>query len=471
MTKKNKYEDLVNRIADLIGGIENVSFFTHCVTRLRFIIKDKGLVKKEDIERIQGVVGANWAGDQLQIIIGQNVNDVYSLICEKTGLNMENSNYEDLEDRDVKKKFSLKGLGNAILGYISPVMFGILPVMIGAAMCKTIAIIIGPDVLNFVAETDDLYLLLNMLYNTFFYFLPVFLAYLASKQLKTNILLGMFMGLLIIVPDFVNMVGTRETFSVFGFSVPVVNYSQTFLPIIVGIWLMSYVYRFLNKYIPKVIAPIATPTFTILIMTPIMLGICAPLGTYFGNVAGSLFISLAAANTVIRILVYVVLSILFPYIILGGMHMVLINFAILTFLENGFEAFVLPVSTAYSFAVYGLALGAFLKLRNKENKATALSYLVSGVLAGISEPILYGIVLKYKNAMKALTIPCALGGLYCGVMLPQVYVAGSMVNVFFAAPMWIGGTRANLISGIILIIMTFGVSAVSAYLLIDYGQD
>jgi len=471
MANKKKYEDLVNQIADLLGGIENINFFTHCVTRLRFTIKDRGLVKDEDIEKIQGVVGINWAAEQLQIIIGQNVSDVYNMICDKTGLNMENPVDENLDDVDENKKFSLKGLGNAVLGYISPVMFGILPVMIGAAMCKTIAVIIGPGVLNIVDESNDLYLLFIMLYNTFFYFLPVYLAYLASKQLKTNVLLGMFMGLMIITPDLVNMVGVRETFSVYGFSVPVANYSQTFLPVIVGIWIMSYVYRYLNKYIPTVIAPILVPTLTILIMTPIMLGVCAPLGTYLGNILGNIFISLVTANVVIRILAYIGLGILFPYIILGGMHMVLINFAILTFLENGFEAFVLPVSIGYSFAVYGLALGAFLKFRQKENKATALSCLASGLLAGISEPILYGIVLKYKNAMKALIIPCAIGGLYCGILLPKVYVAGSLVNIFSTVPMWIGGSNANVITGVVLMILTFIVSAVSSYLLIDYRTD
>ena len=137
MAKKERYEELANTVPGLIGGVENITFFTHCVTRLRFNVKDKSLVKLDEIEKINGVVGCQWSGEQLQIIIGQAVGDAYKLICEKTGLASQNSIDENLDNNKVKKKFSLNAVFDSISGCITP----LIPVLIGAGFIKIIVLL------------------------------------------------------------------------------------------------------------------------------------------------------------------------------------------------------------------------------------------------------------------------------------------------------------------------------------------
>lgn len=471
MTKKN-YEELAEEIVKFVGGKANISNFAHCITRLRFNLKDKGLVQSEKIDALAGVIGSQWSGDQFQIIIGQDVQKVYDIICHNSGLKPEVAINEELEeDVNRNKKFSFKTIGDKVLGYLSPIMIGILPIMIGASMCKMIGVLLGPGVLNVISETSDLYLLFNMLYNAFFYFLPIYLGYLAAKTLKIDITLGIFMGAMIIVPDFVALVGIRETFPVFGIEVPVANYGQTFLPVILGVWIMSFVYKLFKKIIPQFLSTVFVPTFTILVMAIVMFAICAPLGSYVGELVGNFFIMIADSGGVISLIGYIILGALFPYIVLGGMHMVLINFAIMTFLANGFESFVLPLGFGYSFAIYGVAFGAMLKMKKKENRATTLSYVVTGLLAGISEPILYGVVLKYKSAMKALFVACVIAGAYCGIFRPAQYIAGSTCNVFSAFTSWVGGGTANIAYGLILVVLSFVVGTAASYFMIKVGED
>lgn len=467
----NKNNELALSIMQLLGGKENISDVFHCMTRLRVLVKDMGLAKLDDVEKLEGVLGVHVTNGEIQIIIGPKVEELYKELV-KVGCFSKNDAIEENLDEGMstKEKFSFKKIGSKILGYISPIMIGILPVMIGASMAKTLGVVLGPSVLNVISDSSDLYIMLDILYKGFFYFLPIYLGYLSAKQLNTSILLGMYLGAMIIVPDFVAMVGVRDSISIFGISAPVAAYGQTFLPVIIGAVIMKYVYDFFKKFIPEVLAPIFVPTFTILVMTLVMFVVTAPIGSYLGDLIGNMFIYLVSANAIVRLFGYIALGILFPYIILGGMHMVLINFAIITYITNGFEAFVLPLSIGYSFAIYGIAFGAMMKLKNQKERSLALSYTTSGLLAGISEPILYGIVMKYKYGMRAMLIAGATGGIFCGFLLPKVYLAGSLVNVFSVLPMWVGGGSSNTIMGMMLVLVTFVVGTLSAYFIIDYKE-
>lgn len=466
MMAKKHYDEMASMIYDQVGGRDNISAFAHCVTRLRFNVKDKGLVEESKIKSITGVMGTQWAGDQLQVIIGQDVGKVYKRICEISGIRSEEAIEENLDGG--QKGFSAKRMGNAVLSYVSPTVIGVLPLMVVASLCKTFGVVLGPDVLNIISDTGDIYAVLDFLYDAFFYFLPMYLGYQAAKTLKLEPLLGAYIGALIMVPDFLAMVGVRETFTVFGIGVPVADYSATFLPVMIGVWLMSYVYRFFKKVIPDILSMLFVPTLTVLVMTLVMFLICAPLGAYLGMLIGNLLIAMATANDILRLAAYLALAVLFPYVIMGGMHLVLINFAIISWLSAGYELFVLPVSFSYSFAVYGLALGAAIKIRDREERALVAGYTVTGLLAGVSEPILYGVVLKYRNAMKALVFACGIGGIFCGIFLPKMYVAGSLCNVFSAVSVYAGGGTANMVIGLLSELIPFAAGVIAAVFIVDF---
>ena len=173
MGKKEKYQDLAEHVVDLLGGKDNISFFTHCITRLRFNLKDQGLAKTAEIKRLANVVGVQHSGEQLQIIIGQEVGEAYKLICEKSGLKAQAAIDENLDEVQEKKDLSIKGIGNAILSSLSGCLTPIIPILIVSAMFKTLIAVFGPNMLNVMPETSNLYVLFNFSGDAAFYFLPV----------------------------------------------------------------------------------------------------------------------------------------------------------------------------------------------------------------------------------------------------------------------------------------------------------
>ncbi len=458
------YEELSKNIINLVGGKENVALCTHCVTRLRLNIIDKSDVNESEIKKLKGVLGTQWSGEQLQIIIGQDVHDLYAAVCKEGGFAQHEAIDENL-DGDLKIR-SIKDLGNRIVQYISGAMFPYLPIAFAAGLCKTLATVLGPDVLKVITTESDVYMVLNMLYNAAFYFLPVFLGYGASRALKLDPCYGIFLGALLIVPDFINLVGVRETVSIFGIPAPVASYAQSFLPIILGAVVCKYVHHFVKKYSPKVLSALLVPLLTVLIMTPIMFCLIAPIGNWLGNLIGSILVYMSNSNPIIRAIGTTLVGALFPFLITLGMHILVVTSAVMVWMQQGYETFVFPPIVAYSWAVYGIALGAFLKLKDKDNKGEALSSFLSGFLGGVSEPSIYGVALKYKNAMLALMIAGGIGGLYCGIFQPKAYVVGNLVNIFAAPVSFAGGGTGNLVSGLIMSAISFVAAVVLSYILI-----
>ena len=468
MAKKN-FDELSDKILELVGGAENVSHLSHCVTRLRFTVKDKSKVNDEELTKLAGVVGSQWLGEQYQVIIGADVDDVYDSVCKVGGFQKEAAIDENL-DADLTKGFSLKKLGNRILAYMSPTMTAVIPLLMAACLTRTLATILGPGMLNLItAEGDLYYLLYNILYNAFFYFIPLMLGYSAANTLGMNPMYGLYIGAMIMVPDFLNLVGARESFSVFGLPAPVADYSGSFLPVVLGVWIMSYVYKFFNRYIPNNLKTVFVPFCTVLVMAPVMFLVCAPLGAYLGTLIGNIFIAFSQSNVIIRIIGAVLLAVLMPYMILGGMHGPLVGFAIGTFMANGVETFSLPIMTAYNFAVFGIALGASLKLKNPDSKSASFGYFLTGILGSVTEPSLYGVVMKYKGCMKALLFACVAVGLYVGILVPK-YLALSGATIFTFWLPWAGGGTANLVSGSILNIGALVLGALFAYF-VDYNEE
>ncbi|MGI6607886.1 MAG: PTS transporter subunit EIIC [Erysipelotrichaceae bacterium] len=467
--KKKNYDELANIIFELVGGVENISRLSHCVTRIRFTVKDKTKVIDDQVKALPVVVGSQWLGEQYQVIVGNEVDHIYDALCRIGDFQKEAIIDENL-DRDLEKGFSFKKIGDAILAYMSPTMTAVIPILMAACLFKTLASILGPGMLNLISAESDLYLLLNgIMYNAFFYFISLFLGYSAANALGINPMYGIYIGALIIAPDYMNLVGVRESFSVFGISTPVANYSGSFLPVVLGVWMMSYVYKFFNKYIPKSLKIIFVPFLTVLVMTPVMFLVCAPLGSYLGNLFGNFFMALSESNVIVRVFGAMLLAIIMPYLILGGMHGPLVGFAIASFLANGVETFSLPIMTAYNFAVFGIALGAAIKLKKPENKSAAFGFYLTGILGSVTEPSLYGVVMKYKGCMKALLIACAAVGLYVGILVPKYYALSGATIFTFWIP-WAGGGTANLISGSLLNLGAMVLAAILAYF-VEYKEN
>lgn len=456
MSKKQKYEEIASSIIQLIGGKGNISYLTHCVTRLRFNLKDKGLVDQSSLKQLNGVLGCQWQGEQLQIIIGQQVGEVYKTVCSQTGISEEMAIEDSFEKP--KEKWTLKRIGMNILDYMSGSMVPIIPAMLTAALCRTLGILFGPDLLGWLSADSDFIKLMNIAYEGLFYFLPVMLGYTAAKKLKCNIAIGMMLGAIFIAPSFIAMIGTVESFTVFGIPAQLVNYAQSVMPIILSVWVMSYVEKGLSNIIPNAISSMFTPFFTLLIMLPISLCFLAPLGNILGNYVGVALNLLAEHGGFLAV---GIIGGLWQFLVITGMHQVLITIVTVNFLQVGIDGCVIVGAAMARFAIIGIVIGALLRMKSGKRRSENVGLLVASTIGGISEPVLYGLAVRFKRPLVALFMGGFVGGIYCGLMNTMAYaIAGNGIFILFN---FVGGGTANIVHALIGAAISTIVSACITY--------
>ena len=454
MAKKERYEELAN-VQELIGGNENIIFFTHCVTRLRFNVKDKSLVKLDEIEKINGVVGCQWSGEQLQIIIGQAVGDAYKLICEKTGLASQNSIDENLDNNKVKKKFSLNAVFDSISGCITP----LIPIL-WRILFKIIVLLC--EQFGILAAGDPTHTVLTFVGDAGFYFFPIVLGYTAAKKFNVTPVIGMFLGCIMMHPTFVNMAVEGASFTVYGIPCSVQNYASTLLPIILTVWITSYTEKFLKKILPQSLKIVFVPFLTVVIMIPVSLCALGPVGAIVGNWLCELLLGLDRVP-VIGFIAVAIIAALWEFLVMSGMHVVFITTLVMVFSQNGQESLVSVAGTIASMAVVGMLLGSFLKIKNAEEKNLTFGYLIAAFIGGVTEPGLYGNGMKFKKPFLGLLVGGFAGGLYAGISNVTCYAMVPVAS-FLGLTGFAGGSTMNLVNGLIASVIAIIVAAIVTYL-------
>lgn len=451
--KKEKAIQIAKDVLEQVGGKQNISKVLHCQTRLRFNLKDESLAKDDTLESIKGVLGVVRAGGQVQVVVGPEVKDVYAELCKLADL--ENTDVDIVPEK--KEKITFKSVGNGILDAISGCMGPAIPAIVASAFFKMLVAILGPDVLNVIAEGNDLYTLFTFVGDAAFYFFPVIVGYTSAKKFNLNPVLGILMGAILLHPTFVGMVG--KPFTVYGIPCNVQSYASTIVPIILSNWVMSYVARFFDRVVPGSIRSVFSPAFTIAVMLPLALCVFGPAGSFIGQyVVAGLF----SLQGVVGFIGIGLIAGLYPILVMTGMHMVLITALFQVFATQGFDSFAAVAVSVSSFSIMGVGIGAFLRLKNKEQKALALSYGITAIVAGTSEPTIYGICTKYKRPFIGLLAGGFLGGAYAGltgVIEPSLVPASNV----FAALCFLGKSQMNVINGIIACVIAFVATAALVY--------
>lgn len=450
------FAETAKGVLDAAGGIENITNVTHCMTRLRLNVKDDAKVNPEEIKKIKGVIGYVHTGGQHQVIIGQTVDKVYKEFCSLGDFAAKEAVKETLDAP--KEKLTPKTIGNNILNYLAGSLTPLIPILIGAAMFKTILSLLGPDLLNVFSAESDIYQLFNFVYNAGFYFLPIYLGYTAAKKIGASPVLGMFLGGILIAPGFLALVNEGASFTVFGIPVMMNDYSQSVLPIILSVWIMSYVEKFFKKFIPAALSTIFVPFLTILVMLPISLCALAPLGAFIGQYVASGLISFGNVGGFVAV---AVIAALWEFLVMTGMHVVMVVTVLNIYMTSGQETVIWPAALCATAATFGIALGAFLRLKDKEEKSLSLGYFISGIIGGVTEPALYGVGLKYKRPLLALALGGAIGGLYVGITHSYMYALGA--TNFLMVLSFSGGSAANFINGTIGCVIALLSSAALTY--------
>ncbi|MGY3762814.1 beta-glucoside-specific PTS transporter subunit IIABC [Granulicatella adiacens] len=408
------YQELAKEILSQVGGKENIQQLTHCATRLRFVLNDNSKANTDALKKTKGVVGVAEAGGQYQVIIGSDVQSVYRPLMELTGLKEDASaNAEEPHQKPLAK----------LLSIISGIFTPILPIITAAGMIKAILSILV--VFKIVTTKDQNYQVLNFIGDAGFYFLPVFLGGTAAKQFKTNTYLGMLMGATLLHPTFTAMVANfKETgagIELFGIPFSPVGYSSTVIPVILGVWFMSYVERFADRISPKAIKFFSVPLITALITSIVMFSVLGPIGSIIGQYLGDFFRWLEEFGPWV---VPTVVGIFSPFLVMTGTHYGLVSIGINNRLTLGYDTVVQPGMLASNVAQGGAALAIAFKTKDTDKKALATSAGITAV-CGITEPALYGVTLQNRAAMIGTMVAGGIVGFFLGIMNARNFTGGS----------------------------------------------
>lgn len=462
----SKYEQMASEILAGVGGKENVTFVAHCMTRLRFNLKDQSKVKLDDIKKMSGVLGCQFSSGQFQVIIGQTVEHVYKEVCAQGGFTLSNSIEEPSEK--IKEKLTLKKVGSNILETLSGCVVPLIPLMMAASMFKMLVAVLGPSMLNVLSETDDLYTLFTFVGDAGFYFFPIVLGYTASKKFNVTPVVGMFLGCIMMHPTFVNIATEGTPFTVYGIPCNAQNYASTLLPIILSIWVMSYIEKFFKRILPQALKTIFVPFLSIAVMIPICLCVLGPIGSILGNYICDFLLGLDQIPG-IGFLAVAIIAALWEFVVMSGMHVVFITALVMTFAQAGQESLVSVGGAIASIAVAGMLLGSFLKIKNTEEKSLTFGYFIASIIGGVTEPGLYGNGIKYKRPFIGLIVGGFAGGLYAGITHVACYAMVPVAS-FIGLTAFAGGPVSNLINGVVSCGIAFLVAAVVTYFT-GYAKD
>lgn len=393
-----KYDSLVNEIVKSVGGEKNIDNVYHCATRLRFTLKDKEKASKSHTEDIEGVLKVVESGGMFQVVIGNNVNEVYDTLIKSTNLESSSNSNEEKSEK--------KGIFNSFIEMIASVFAPTLGVLSGTGLIKgLLALLIATNILTTESGT---YVILNAAGDSFFYFLPVFLAYTSAKKFKADSFTSMAIAGALVYPTIVQSFTDGVGLTFMNLPVILVKYTSTVIPIIIAIWVLSYIEKYLKSIFHDSVRNLLTPFFSILIMVPLTLLVVGPIA----DIA-----SQAIANA------YLFLFNLSPLIsgaVIGGFWQVLVMFGLhwgmVPVMTNNLSYYgrdtVGPGCFMAVSAQAGAVLGVFLKTKNKKLKTISLSAFISA-LFGITEPGVYGVNLKYK---KPFFIACFVGAIFGAVV-------------------------------------------------------
>jgi len=426
---------LAQDILQHVGGIKNITQLTNCATRLRMNFRNEKLVDLEALKKTEGVMDAFYKAGQYQIIIGTEVANVCAEIGKlghitvSTGPSKQNSSKLD-----------------RLMDIFASIFTPVIPAITAAGMIKAILVVF---VLLGMSKESQVYAILNFIADAGFYFLPVMLGFSTAKKLGSNPYLAAMLGGVLLHPNFKAMVTAGDPVSFLGLPVKLVNYSSSVIPIILAVWLMSYVERFADKISPKPIKFFTKPVLVVLIVAPVTLIVLGPLGSVIGT---GISAAVGFLNTHVRWLVPMLMGAFMPLLVLTGMHWSFLPILLTSYSTYGYEAIMGPGSLVSNICQGAAALCVAIKSNNKELKQLASSAGITALM-GITEPAMYGVTLKLKKPLIAVMIGGASGGLYAGIMGVVRYTSGT--PGLLSLPIFIGENPMNIVHAVISCVIGF----------------
>lgn len=396
------YQAIAKEILKDVGGKDNIVDVTHCYTRLRFVLKDTKQANKEALLQTEGVISVVESGGQYQVVLGNKVAHVYNAL-------------EPLLAQQLTTKTSTEeknSLGNRILNTVAAIFTLVVPAIAASGMLKgilAIAVMVANNFYQVDLKPLNTYIILSAASDALFYFMPVILGYSAAKVFKTNEYIAMVIGATLCYPTIVSLMTEESAVTLFGLHVTKANYVSTVIPIILAIFILAYVQRFLEKVIPEVLKIIMVPTLSLLLMIPATLLLFGPIGIYLGDGVNWLYYYIMNLSP---ISLGGFIGGIWCVLVIFGAHRGLVPIGINDVARTGRQN-LLAFAGAANFSQAGAAFGVFVRTKNKDLKAVAASATVTA-LFGITEPAIYGANLRLKKPMIYAVASGAAGGALMG---------------------------------------------------------
>ncbi|WP_019912249.1 beta-glucoside-specific PTS transporter subunit IIABC [Paenibacillus sp. HW567] len=439
---------LSKEILKLVGGEENIDQVTHCMTRLRFNLNDNDRADKAALQKTDGVMGVMINGGQFQVIIGNDVPVVYN---ELVG-NMKVSPDQKVSSGAVEKK-----QGNPLsklFDFISGIFTPILPAITGAGMIKGIVALLVA--MGWMGTSNSTYVILSAIGDGAFYFLPIVLAVSAARKLGSNMYIAAAIGAAILHPTITTLLASGEKVTFASLPVVAATYSSSVIPIVIAVWLASYVEKAVDKVTHASLKLIIVPTVTLLVIVPLTLVAVGPLGVIIGNgLTGG--ISWLFENT--GLFAGLLLGGTMSLLIITGMHYALIPIMIASIAQLGYD-YMIPIMMVANFAQAGSALGVSLRTKNSKLKSLSMSTSITAFM-GITEPAMYGVNMRLKKPFIAALVGGAVGGAFLSLFKVKAYVIGGLAGLS-GIPMVLGATFVYSVIGFLI---GSAVAAIVTYIL------
>lgn len=415
------YESEGKEILELVGGAGNVRTLTHCVTRLRFELKDSGKAETEKIKALGYVLKVVESGGQYQIVIGPAVTDYYDAVLAVMGQAGVAADGEAADGAASKQK-PLDVVLKVISGAFSP----IIPLMAGSGMIKAVLTLL--TTLGWLSDASSTYLVLSAAGNACFYFMPVFLGFTISKQLGADGFVGAAIGAALLEPNFTGLIGVENT-DFLGIALQAVSYGSTVFPIFIAATIYSFLDKGLRKVVQKDLQYFVVPMVCLAVMVPFTALVFGPFGN---NVGDAVAAAVAWLFQTSKFVAGLVLGAAYPYLTILGLHWGFTPITLQNLDALGGD-YIEGVAVCAVWAQIGIALGCVLRAKNgSKARDLSLPMLVTGFFAGVTEPILYGFVMNYKRLMAVVAIAGGLGGAWNATVgaTMDAYVFHNIFSIF-----------------------------------------
>lgn len=435
---KKDYGQSAEKLVQALGGKENITRVFHCMTRLRFYVKDRSMINEEEIKKLPEISGVNWHQDQFQVIAGNEVNEMYAELI-KMGIPNDDT---DTSQKTAEKK----SIGSAIIDSITGCMTPMIPALTAAGMIKVVLTLL--TTFSIVSDSSSTYQVISFIGDAAFYFMPFLIAANAAKVFNVNQSLALIIAGVFLHPSFTAMIESGNPITFFSIPVTPTTYSYSVIPIILMVWIMSYIVKLVDRITPRIVKLILHPTLVILISAPIAIIVVGPLGGIIGD---GLAVAIDFLSTKLGFIIVGVLSAAFPFIVMTGMHHALTPIG-LNAVATGGDSLIFVSQVCSNVAQGGASLAVAVRSKDKNMKQLASASGISALM-GITEPALYGVTLKLKRPVVAAAIAAGIGGIIGGLLQVTLYIAQ---NCILAIPAFIGGDgMMNFFYGLIMIIVSF----------------